>query len=981
MSGERRLGSHYEIGELLGRGGMGEVYRGRNTDDGSGVAIKVLRPEYATDRRLVGRFIQERDILVSLNHPNLVRVRDLVAEGNDLAIVMDLVEGGDLRQMLLAHGGTLRAAMAFDIAAQVFDALAVVHGAGVVHRDVKPENILMPVGVARVTGDRGVSTTHTSLIGTPYYMAPELADGRPVNARADLYAMGCMLYELISGTVPFAGSPLLVLRRHADEDPQPIPDLPEQAWQFIAHLMDKEPAARPSASEAAECARGLAQRCAAMRALPLMAAPNPRIRSTGGHELRPSWTGITPPPRPEAPGYDGTTVFGQRPVMPQHADDATVLRRSSTPPPPTTTMPIVVVPTPWYRKPAVMIPAALVVALALVAGLVVVLRGGGDDAAKQTKTPSEATYASAPAVYANGLVATRTWKLVDSTKLSGSFDVTNASAAPAGMEIEELIPKSVAASVDNITFTPAPDKIVERDPIVSYTVKDLAPNARKTFTYTITVEASTEDPQARLARWGAERDALVKARADSRPGDPKPVTLKSIALAPSTVDVEEALTSPVAVTATMTDDQPAVDAVFNAIVYTSSDTNIATVVGGPAPRTITVTGVRAGTATVTAQAGDKNSTLTINVKKKTSTGNAALGNANVSNNNSSNNNSSNSNGGSPTGNQSPVTTTTIGTTSGGPGAVTPPVDTTTSTTTTSTTTTSTTTTTTVPCSIDYGGNGPYPAENAAISGSGAGKECSAPRFYGTGYIGNWNGSQTLSFTVNASNGAGRYNVRLRFQNATGNSTRQLTTSGGATTVAFHNTNFDDTSGNWNAGNWSETIANVVLNGGSNVITLGGGSGFVDLDEIMEVRYTGPTSFSASPGGSSAAGTVYQAESANVSGFKISGSTTNTGYNGAGYIGDYCGNNVTFTVTGGGTRTLRFRYRSADSGAQRLVSVNGQSVYLLNFPNTGSTDWATAAFTEASVTVTLPAGTATVTLEFIGDSGHGYIDLDQLTVAT
>ena len=110
MTELRRLGSRYAIDDLIGRGAMGQVYRAHRTADGTPVAVKFLRSEFATDRKLVARFIQERDILVSLDHPNLVRVHDLVAEGDDLAIVMDLVDGGDLRRTLVAGGGNLRAA-------------------------------------------------------------------------------------------------------------------------------------------------------------------------------------------------------------------------------------------------------------------------------------------------------------------------------------------------------------------------------------------------------------------------------------------------------------------------------------------------------------------------------------------------------------------------------------------------------------------------------------------------------------------------------------------------------------------------------------------------------------------------------------------------------------------------------------------------------------------------------------------------------
>lgn len=151
------------------------------------------------------------------------------------------------------------------------------------------------------------------------------------------------------------------------------------------------------------------------------------------------------------------------------------------------------------------------------------------------------------------------------------------------------------------------------------------------------------------------------------------------------------------------------------------------------------------------------------------------------------------------------------------------------------------------CSIDFGGNGAYPAENAQITGAGgAAKRCVNSGFRGTGYIGNWNGNQAITFTVNAP-ASGQYNVSFRYQNATGTASRQLTVPNGTTTMAFANTHGGDTSGNWANGAWTEITVTVTLNAGPNSVTLNGGSGFVDLDQITTVTPT--------PGGLPAAATA------------------------------------------------------------------------------------------------------------------------------
>lgn len=212
------LGASYRFVEPLGSGAVGEVWRVGAPSGGPDLAAKVLRPEHAHDPALVERFVKERSVLLGLVHPNIVKVRDLVVEGDKLAILMDLVPGGSLRD-LLQEQRTLPAADALLLCAEVLDALAYAHTRNTAHRDIKPDNVLLAepwtpglanavrvsdFGIAAVMHERARHTT--GLVGTPAYMPPELLSSGEVGPAADLYATGIMLYELLAGRTPFAGT-------------------------------------------------------------------------------------------------------------------------------------------------------------------------------------------------------------------------------------------------------------------------------------------------------------------------------------------------------------------------------------------------------------------------------------------------------------------------------------------------------------------------------------------------------------------------------------------------------------------------------------------------------------------------------------------------------------------------------------------------------------------------------------------------------
>ncbi|MFF9144001.1 serine/threonine-protein kinase [Streptomyces sp. NPDC014861] len=272
----RPIGSKYLLEEPLGRGATGTVWRARQRETagaeaavpgqpGETVAIKVLKEELANDADIVMRFLRERSVLLRLTHPNIVRTRDLVVEGDVLALVMDLVEGPDLHRYLRENGPLTPVAAAL-LTAQIADALAASHADGVVHRDLKPANVLLAerdgamhpmltdFGIARLADSPGLTRTH-EFVGTPAYVAPESAEGRPQTSAVDIYGAGILLYELVTGRPPFAGgSALEVLHMHLSEEPRRPSTVPAPLWTVIERCLSKDPDRRPSA---VNLARGL----------------------------------------------------------------------------------------------------------------------------------------------------------------------------------------------------------------------------------------------------------------------------------------------------------------------------------------------------------------------------------------------------------------------------------------------------------------------------------------------------------------------------------------------------------------------------------------------------------------------------------------------------------------------------------------------------------------------------------------------------
>ncbi|MGQ4416537.1 Stk1 family PASTA domain-containing Ser/Thr kinase [Streptomyces sp. SAS_269] len=234
MEEPRRLGGRYELGQVLGRGGMAEVYLAHDTRLGRTVAVKTLRADLARDPSFQARFRREAQSAASLNHPAIVAVYDTGEDYIDGVsipyIVMEYVDGSTLRE-LLHSGRKLLPERSMEMTIGILQGLEYAHRSGIVHRDIKPANVMltrngqvkvMDFGIARAMGDSGMTMTQTAaVIGTAQYLSPEQAKGEQVDARSDLYSTGCLLYELLTVRPPFVGdSPVAVAYQHVREEPQ-----------------------------------------------------------------------------------------------------------------------------------------------------------------------------------------------------------------------------------------------------------------------------------------------------------------------------------------------------------------------------------------------------------------------------------------------------------------------------------------------------------------------------------------------------------------------------------------------------------------------------------------------------------------------------------------------------------------------------------------------------------------------------------------
>ena len=302
------IADRYELEELVDHGGMSTVYRGYDRLLERNVALKVLHPHFGDDPEYVERFRREARAVAQLSHPHIVTVIDRGASDGNQFIVFEFVEGENLKQ-LLDRSGPLPVGRAVELGIQIADALAFAHAHDLVHRDVKPQNILIDLaGDAKVTDfgivrsldvEHGVTQTGT-VLGTSNYLSPEQAGGEPVTPATDIYSLGVVLYELLAGDVPFRGDNLVVVAmKHVTEHPpsleQTRADVPPRLARAVDRALEKDPARRfPSMDAfATELRRvrdelgGFDAERTMVRGTPAVAPPTAppvhRARRRGGH--------------------------------------------------------------------------------------------------------------------------------------------------------------------------------------------------------------------------------------------------------------------------------------------------------------------------------------------------------------------------------------------------------------------------------------------------------------------------------------------------------------------------------------------------------------------------------------------------------------------------------------------------------------------------------------------------------------------------
>ncbi len=492
----RVIGGRYECVELIGRGGMGEVWRARDTLLQRDVAVKRLAyGDGAGDEATIGRSMREARLAARLNHPNAVGIYDVVVDEGLPCLVMELVTGKSLKE-LVAERGRLDPVATARIGRQVAAALGVAHRAGIIHRDVKPANVLIAqdgtakltdFGIARDEGDSGMTSTGT-FIGTPNFLAPEIALGGNHGPASDVWALGAMLYSAVEGDPPFSagGNALAVLNRIATTD-APVPPHGGPLTSLIITAMRRDPAGRPSAAsivdqldEIVDNARGRTSApMAAMvpvppptqgRSAPAAHTPPPTQQTPPPAQHTPPPAPQTPPPRSHTPPpVQHTPGPGPYTPPPVTAPPAAFAPSSAPFGPPTQYAPSrsgggQPLSPPARNNKALIIAISVVAAAAVIAAIVVVtVTGGKQHEADPTPKPTTSV-PTTPAPTSPNPTSTSTTGGCDDPRTTGSgpaityvifaelFDVKGAQACTKPGTVSESFTRSLNGKVFSPNF-------------------------------------------------------------------------------------------------------------------------------------------------------------------------------------------------------------------------------------------------------------------------------------------------------------------------------------------------------------------------------------------------------------------------------------------------------------------------------------------------------------------------------------------------
>ncbi|NAZ87319.1 Stk1 family PASTA domain-containing Ser/Thr kinase, partial [Kineococcus indalonis] len=508
----RLLGGRYEVGALLGRGGMAEVHVARDTRLGRVVAVKLLRSDLARDPSFQARFRREAQAAAGLNHPSIVAVYDtgadqVVEHGGarvDLPwIVMEYVEGRTLRDVLRTDH-PLAITEALSITEGVLGALEYSHSKGIVHRDIKPANVMitpagevkvMDFGIARAVSDSSATLTQTSAVmGTAQYLSPEQARGETVDSRSDLYSTGCLLYEILTGRPPFTGdAPVAVAYQHVSEQPKPpselVPNIPPAVDQVVLMALSKDREHRyQSASDFADDLRR------AVEGRPLRGAsfaPTTAVPTAGATTALPATGAPTAATRAVPPVAGAAGIVGGTGTLPR-VDD-----------------PDAAPPEEERRKrwPWVLLVLVLLGGIGAAAYALLDLGGGGGGSDPTTS----ATPTAAPVPQVVGLPQGQAEQLVRDAGLEPVVQQAPSADVPAGNVIsaDPAVGERVALrGTVTLTVSTGPEQVTVPD--VSGSSQDDARAALRSAGLEIgSVESTDEDP-------GAERGTVVRTDPEAR---------------------------------------------------------------------------------------------------------------------------------------------------------------------------------------------------------------------------------------------------------------------------------------------------------------------------------------------------------------------------------------------------------------------------------------------------------------------------------